>query len=198
MTVTGALARTRSRLRLTQVQAAGLLGTSQANVSAYERGRLQAGRDLGGRIAAFADLPMSSAYAQGWPGTLASTTAELRADLGSKELDVDMLRHVIQASDDFARLEVEEDRAFFLASPGSTGSRRWDALIAALAVELCRRSGLDRTPSWTRQPGRYLDHTWWVGAAGEVASLRALVLRDSPSAFRARGVMLGRQLLASA
>ena len=62
-----------SSMSFTQVQAAGLLGTSQANVSAYERGRLQAGRDLGGRIAAFADLPMSSAYAQGWPGTLAST-----------------------------------------------------------------------------------------------------------------------------
>lgn len=198
MTVTEALAHARTRLGLTQAQAAGLLGTSQANISAYERRRLHAGRDLSERIAALADLPVSSAYAQGWPGTLASTTAELRADLRTQQQDVDMLRHVIQAADDFARLEVEEDRGFFLASPGSTGSSRWDALIAALAVELCRRGGLDRTPSWTRQPGRYLDHTWWVGAAGEVPSLRALILRDSPSAFRARGVMLGRQLLASA
>ena len=74
---------------------------------------------------------------------------------------------------------------------------RWDALLAALAVELCRRDSLEAIPAGTRHPDRYLDETWWVGAAGEVESLRALALRDSSPAFRARGVMMGRQMLVS-
>ena len=104
---------------------------------------------------------------------------------------------IIQAADDFARLSAADDRRFFLARPGPTGSVRWDALLGALAVELCRRYGLETTPGWTRQPDRYLNETWWVGAAGEVETLRALALRDSPPAFRARGVMMGRQILES-
>jgi len=197
MSIAEGLVLTRDRLGLTQAEAAGFLGTRQANVSAYERGRLQVGEGIRDRIESFSDLRAESSYAEGWPSTLASTAAAIRADLLSKVSETDMLRLVIQAADDFARLTADEDRRFFLARPGATGSARWDALLAALAVDLCRRDGLDRTPAWTRQPDRYLGQTWWVGAASEVESLRALTLRDCPSAFRARGVMMGRQMLVS-
>ena len=197
MSVAESLARSRDRLGLTQAEAARLLGTRQANLSAYERGRLGVGRAVRDRIASFSALDAGSAYADGWPVTLASTAAALRADLLAKTGETDMLRLVIQAADDFGRLTSAEDRRFFLARPGATGSVRWDALLAALAVELCRRDGLVTTPAWARQPDRYLEETWWVGAAGEVESLRALALRDSLPGFRARGVMMGRQILES-
>ncbi len=197
MSIAEGLVLARGRLGLTQAEAAGLLGTRQANVSAYERGRLRVGGSIRDRIESFAMLDAASSYADGWPVTMASTASALRADVAAKSDETDMLRLVIQAADDFARLISDEDRRFFLARPGATGSVRWDALLAALAVELCRRYGLQAIPAWTRQPDRYLVETWWVGAAGEVESLRALALRDSPPAFRARGVMMGRQMLMS-
>ena len=197
MSIAEGLVLARGRLGLTQAEAAGLLGTRQANVSAYERGRLRVGGSIRDRIESFSMLDAASSYADGWPVTMASTAAALRADVAVKSDETDMLRLVIQAADDFARLISDEDRRFFLARPGATGSIRWDALLAALAVELCRRDGLEAIPAWTRHPDRYLDETWWVGAAGEVESLRALALRDSPPAFRARGVMMGRQMLVS-
>jgi transcriptional regulator with XRE-family HTH domain len=197
MSIAESLVQARDRLGLTQAETAGLLGTRQANVSAYERGRLQVGQGIRDRIESFTELGALSSYAEGWPATLASTAAALRADFSVQADEVNMLRLIIQAADDFARLSAACDRRFFLSRPGATGSARWDALLGALAVELCRRYGLESTPAWTRQPDRYLVETWWVGAAGEVESLRALALRDSPPAFRARGVMMGRQMLES-
>ena len=46
----------RSTLGITQAQAAELLGTRQANVSAYEQGRLTPGRLVAERIAAMSAL----------------------------------------------------------------------------------------------------------------------------------------------
>lgn len=100
--------------------------------------------------------------------TLASTAATLRDDLQAGVDEIDMLRVIIGAADDFSRLVSPEDQWFFLAWPAATTSAEWDALLAALAVHLCRQARLDRTPTWTRHPSRYLDRTWWVGAAGEV------------------------------
>ena len=197
MFVAESLVQARDRLGLTQAEVAGLLGTRQATVCAFECGRLQVDQGIRDRIESFTCLRAGSSYAEGWPATLASTAAALHSDVSVLADEVDMLRLIIQAADDFARLSAADDRRFFLARPGPTGSVRWDALLGALAVELCRRYGLETTPGWTRQPDRYLNETWWVGAAGEVETLRALALRDSPPAFRARGVMMGRQILES-
>jgi len=58
-----ALHEARRRLDLTQAQAAQLLATSQANISAYERGRLVPGRIVAERIDALAALTPESLYA---------------------------------------------------------------------------------------------------------------------------------------
>ncbi len=55
-----ALRDARARLDLTQAQAAQLLATSQANISAYERGRLVPGRIVAERIDALAALTPES------------------------------------------------------------------------------------------------------------------------------------------
>ena len=187
----------RARLGLTQAQTAQLLATSQANVSAYESGRLRPGRVVAERIDAFAALAPDSVYAAYSASTVPSTAAAIRTDLSQDRSESDMLRIVIQASDDFARLTEQDDRDFFLTEPSPTGSRRWDALIAGLAVHLCRVAGMDRTPMWTTDPSRVLDDIWWFGRSHEVLAMRSRTLREAIPSMRARGVMFGRANLES-
>ena len=186
---------TRERLGLTQGRVAELLGTSQANVSAYETGRLDPGRAVTSRIAAFTALPDDTVYRKLWPPTMASTALQIREDICQGASESDTLRVIIQASDDFPRLTLPEERAFFLIEPGATGDVRYDALLAGLAVHVCREAGLESTPAWTRAPGRMLNEMWWFDSPAP--SLHALGLRDAVPAMRARGVMFSRRNLES-
>lgn len=196
MDQTGASLRAaRTGLGLTQAQAAQLLATSQANVSAYESGRLHPGRVVADRIDAFAALAPDSVYATYSASTLPSVAAAIRADLSQDRSESDMLRVIIQASDDFARVTKPEDREFFLTEPSPTGSRRWDALIAGLAVHLCRIAHMQRTPMWTTDPSRVLDDMWWVDSDAPAA--RAQLLQQAIPSMRARGVIMSRRNLES-
>ena len=192
-----ALRDARTRLNLTQAQAAQLLATQQANISAYEHGRLEPGRIVAARIDAFAQLERTSAYADYLASTMPSAAAQIRADLAAGRSDTDMLRVVIQASDDFARLTAPPDYAFFLTEPSPTGSQQWDALLAGLAVHLCRQAKLPTAPFWTTDPARQIDHIWWFGRADAVPHLRAYALQDAVPSMRARGVIFSRANLES-
>jgi len=185
----------RTRLNLTQAQAAGLLATSQANISAYERGRLEPGRVVAERIDALGALSPDSVYSTYLASTIPSAAAQLRKDLAEQRSETDMLRVVIQASDDFQKLTEPTDRAFFLTEPSPTGSKRWDALLAGLTVHLCRQAGMPRTPVWTTDPSRVIDFVWWVDS--RAPSAQAQLLQLAIPAMRARGVMMSRRNLES-
>ena len=187
----------RLRLGITQGRTADLLGTRQSNVSAYEQGALLPGTDVAGRIRALANLATDSAYPRTSIGTLPAHAACLRKDLKAGRGPEVLIRRIIQASDDFASLTDTADRNLFLTRPATTGDRRYDALLAGLAVHLCRQAGLERTPDWTREPDRYLSRIWWFGAAEDIPALRARVLQESPSSMRARGVMFSARELES-
>ena len=189
------LGKTRARLNLTQAQAAELLATSQANISAYERGRLEPGRLVSERIEALAALQPDSLYATYSASAIPSAAARIRTDLADNRSEVDMLRVVIQASDDFHKLNAPTDRAFFLTEPSPTGSREWDALIAGLAVHLCREAKMDRAPMWTTDPSRIIDFVWWVDSAAPAA--RAQLMQQAIPSMRARGVIMSRRNLES-
>ena len=193
--LSSALHEARRRLDLTQAQAAQLLATSQANISAYERGRLVPGRIVAERIDALAALTPESLYATYLASTIPSAAAQLRIDLTEDRSETDMLRVVIQASDDFQKLTEPTDRAFFLTEPSPTGSKRWDALLAGLAVHLCRQAGMQSTPWWTSDPGRVIDFVWWVDSPAP--SLQAQLIQLAIPAMRARGVMMSRRNLES-
>jgi transcriptional regulator with XRE-family HTH domain len=185
----------RRRLGLTQARAAKPLGTGQANVSAYESGRLEPGRLVGARIDALASLGPTSAYRDQDLTTVAAASAQLRADLQADRRQTDMLRVVIQSSDDFARLDDDADRALFLAEPSPTGSRNWDALLAGLAVHLCRTVQAPRAPRWTADPSRTVDFVWWVDSPA--VTLHPRLVQDAIPSMRSRGVMLSRRALES-
>ena len=69
-----------------------------------------------------------------------------------------------------------------------------DAYLAATAETLACRNGLD-TPSWAYEESRKLRHPWF---ALSFASLRAVLLVESPAAFRSRNLFVSENALSRA
>jgi hypothetical protein len=69
-----------------------------------------------------------------------------------------------------------------------------DAYLAATAETLAFKAGLD-TPSWSYQDSRKLRHPWF---ALTLASLRAVLLVESPPAFRSRNLFVSENALSRA
>ncbi len=78
----------------------------------------------------------------------------------------------------------------FAAAPAPTGSTQIDAAFAALADHLARRDGWT-TPAWALTAAR-LTEPWYPDVP---TIFRAEAERDSPAAFRERGILItGRSL----
>lgn len=69
-----------------------------------------------------------------------------------------------------------------------------DAYLAATAEELARRHNLS-PPDWTAGEHRQLHRPWF---ATPVAALRAVLLLESPPAFRARNLFVSENALSRA
>lgn len=69
-----------------------------------------------------------------------------------------------------------------------------DAYLAATAEELARTFHLP-SPEWTRAEGRQLHRPWF---ASPLASLRAVLLQESPPAFRSRNLFVSDNALSRA
>jgi hypothetical protein len=67
----------------------------------------------------------------------------------------------------------------------------YDAYLAATAEALADKARLD-TPSWAYSPSRQLHHPWF---ALNLASLRAVLLLESPAAFRSRNLFVSENAL---
>lgn len=120
----------------------------------------------------------------------------LRAGSEAGASELDLLRDIIQCSDDFLRLGSDEARKAFMSEPPPTGSPRFDAFLAGLVVHFCREAGLQITPEWTRHKSRYLDRMWWFGLP-EGSGLRAYSFQRTPSCMKARGVIFNEDNLKS-
>jgi hypothetical protein len=70
----------------------------------------------------------------------------------------------------------------------------YDAYLAATAEALASEKGLD-TPPWTHKPGRALKHPWF---AVPWAGMRAVLILESPAAFRSRNLFVSANALARA
>jgi hypothetical protein len=73
---------------------------------------------------------------------------------------------------------------------GELGSVQ-DAYLAATAEELARAHGFV-VPEWTAGKTRELKHPWF---ASPMRSLRAVLLSESPAAFRARNLFVSENAL---
>lgn len=88
--------------------------------------------------------------------------------------------------------EEPADRQRLLTSrPGPTGSREWDALLAALAEHLAFHDDAP-IPGWVEEPGRFLDALWFPS---NTPAARGDALVHAPASFLRRGVMIERRSL---
>lgn len=69
-----------------------------------------------------------------------------------------------------------------------------DAYLAATAEELARDFDLP-CPGWTTEEGRHLHRPWF---ASPLASLRAVLLHESPPSFRSRNLFVSANALSRA
>jgi len=69
-----------------------------------------------------------------------------------------------------------------------TGAGLWhiNAYLAALAEALCREAGLE-PPQWISKPAYFLERPYF---AGELESVKALLIGESPAVFRKRNLFV--------
>lgn len=125
--------------------------------------------------------------------TLASDLAAIVATAYDDRTERDACwRFVVQFVDDFVRADATARSHAVADRPPTSGSRRWDAFVAALVDHLCRAHGV-RVPRWVHDAAFVLDE-WWFPSGYE--SLHATALVESPGAFAVRGIFLTGQALA--
>jgi hypothetical protein len=90
--------------------------------------------------------------------------------------------------DEFALRGRDELRAVALAEEPANVDPHVDAYLGALAEHLARLHGLP-IPRWALSERRVLDHMWFPGVA---RGFRPTALRESPAAFRRRGIFVAR------
>ena len=88
---------------------------------------------------------------------------------------------------------VEKSPALLAAKFGDTGRVR-DAYIAATAEDLARKHNLV-LPRWTEEESRKLHSPWF---ASTLASLRAVLILESPPGFRSRNLFVSENALSRA
>jgi hypothetical protein len=95
--------------------------------------------------------------------------------------------------DDFrGRCPAPEDKIALVADrPEPTGEPETDAYLAAVAESLCREIALP-PPAWTEASAYYLSRPWF---AGDLQSLKAILLTESPVCFRRRNLFVSANAL---
>jgi hypothetical protein len=93
--------------------------------------------------------------------------------------------------DEFAFRGRDDLRARALADEPARIDPHVDAYLGALAEHLARTHRLP-IPRWTLSEQRTLDHMWFPGVA---RGFRPTALRESPAAFRRRGIFIARGAL---
>jgi hypothetical protein len=102
------------------------------------------------------------------------------------------LRYAVrELLDEFALRGRDDMRAAALAEEPELVDPHVDAYLGALAEHLARACGLP-VPRWALSESRTLDHMWFPGVA---PGFRPTALRESPAAFRRRGIFIPRGAL---
>jgi len=187
----GALLReARNAAGLSQRQLAQLADTSQSAISAYEAGAREPTLPVLERMLTATGHRLGvSLVADPGPFRL----ADLAGQLAVASDDRRRMRLVFE----FLRAADEDGHSLLLlvaGEPALTGHARFDALLAAIAEDLCVHAGV-APPAWVHGRHRFLDGFWWVS---DLPSARARALVHTPASYRRRGVMLDRHDLGAA
>jgi hypothetical protein len=89
--------------------------------------------------------------------------------------------------DEFYKVETDVERLQSLSGePAPSGDRKLDAWYAAAAEHLCFQNRL-MPPDWTQEPSRFLHKPYFPSG---LESLKALCIKESPTAFRRRMIFV--------
>lgn len=175
---------------LTQTQLADLAETSQSAIAAYEAGTREPTLPVLTRMVDATGHVLELRTAPD-PGLFRLT--DLAVAVATADDDATRLRLVFE----FLRATAEDGQPLILlvaAEPDLTEDPRFDALLAAIAEDLCVHAG-QTPPAWVHAPSRFLDMPWWVS---DLPSARAQALVHAPASYRRRGVMIDRHDLVGA
>lgn len=184
------LRRARRAAGLTQGQLAELAGTSQSAIAAYEAGAREPTLPVLDRMVRASGHVLGVTVE---PDPQLFRLADLATEIRATDDDWRRMRLVFE----FLRSAEEDGHPLRLlagAEPEPTGDRRFDALLAAIAEDLCVHAGIT-PPTWVQDEGRFLDGFWWVS---DLPSARAQAVVHAPASYRRRGVMLDRHDLRAA
>jgi len=179
----------RTALGLTQRDVAQLAGISQAEVARIETHRSQPTVPTLGRILDALGVEIVPKEVNDVRPTIADEVAEdvaglLRGAAGSSPDLSECFRSastIVDAAQRWPRL------AFLRATakpPRSTGSRQFDALIAALVEDCCRQDGVE-PPDWVDDEHRFVEGEWYTSG---IDSLHELARQETPPSFRRHGI----------
>jgi transcriptional regulator with XRE-family HTH domain len=188
----GLLRRARAVAGLTQSRLAELAGTTQSAIAAYEAGTREPTVPVLARMLAAAGARLDLDIA---PDPSLYRLVDVARDIAATDITDEPRR--IRLVFEFLRGVQEDGHQLVLlvaAEPPATGHVRFDALLAAIAEDLCVHAG-EIPPTWVHDASRFLDHAWWVS---NLPSARASALVHAPASFRRRGVMLDRHDLNAA
>ncbi len=93
--------------------------------------------------------------------------------------------------DSIALARDDADLQRLTAAEPETVDDQVDAYLAAVVEHHCAQRAI-RAPAWVLSPERFLERWWWPGPT---RALDALCVRDSPAAFRRRGIFIGKTTL---
>lgn len=192
----------RLRSGLSQAQLARLAGTSQPALSAYERGRKDPSAATLARLLAAAGTSLAGTvgpasvreYLRG-TGLPPEYQGERLADVADRIRGGEDLWFAVREFLDGVALvvEVRGGRAVgpLLSDRPAPADPRADVFLAGLAEHLAAVHGLAR-PEWVTEPDRFMDR-WWFPHRRR--AFDAMAVRDSPAAFRRRGIFLCPSML---
>jgi transcriptional regulator with XRE-family HTH domain len=190
MTATQLLRNARLRAGMTQSALADRSGVAQSTLSQLESGERVPTWTTIDRI-----LQSTGSSLIAIP-TRRADASRVAAQIGSALIANDTaaaVRHFIQLNDDLAAEHGSTRFALTISDPPTTGSKRWDAALAALAAYRLAEEHLPE-PFWVTDPGRRLGKSWTFGSGRYNVEVPH---ENVPPAFLERGVLIDRETLES-
>lgn len=174
---------------LTQREVARRSGVSQPHVSAYENGRRQPTLPTIARLIEATGHRLAVGIEELGPHRPLSL-AEIAPEIASDRPEARggrwfWVREFLRGFSDDTR-SAEERRALIDEQPPETGSRDWDAVLAAVAEHLSFHHDFP-CPAWVHDPDRFAERAWFLS---DLPTQRAWAVETSPASFRRRNLFV--------
>ena len=175
---------------LSQTELARLSNTYQANISAFENGVNDPGYSTIEECLSSLDysLVVMPTRVEQVSRFVLRIAEAIKSGQKAKAF-----RLVIQLGDNLQSVPLDVRVALCSAPAPSTGSEKYDALVAGLVEYLLKRDGLP-VPAWVSEPKRKLKEPWVVD---QYAVKNDALVKKTPRAFRNHNVLIKESEFAS-